>query len=199
MCKLLKFFAILSTCLFLLACASKSGRKEQPRLIVKHVFTNGLPDPYDGGIPDVRHDYYYAYNYTDADYTLFEKMLDTLSIDKAYRYHSYYFFKYNEELPDTLDLNNEMEDPYGDHLQNAPGSAKYKKYAILGFTFVRGFVSQADEVRKEKLIPENYRITTYGDNGFDERYFLKDSISGNLIEVDRSVVSIPDSGIRGVE
>lgn len=102
-------FIIVSFFLPLSSCTNLSGNKEKPTLIVKHVFTNGLPSPYSGFRSTARSDYYYVYNYTDADYRLFEKMLDTLFIDTTYSYHGYLFLQYDEDLPDTMALRNEME------------------------------------------------------------------------------------------
>ncbi len=193
---------ILIACIFFLvySCTNQNAKKEKPRLIVKHVFTTGLPNPYDGSRADYRDDYYYVYNYTDTDYPLFEKILDTISFDTSYRFHSHLFLQYDEDLPDTIHMKNEMEGrQYVSESEIYPGSEKYKQYAILSLAFVRGFLSEADQVRKEKLIPNSYRISTFNDNKSDERYFLKDSVSRKLVEVDRSVVSIPDSGIRKID
>src|SRR5690606_14638081 len=110
------------------------------------------------------------------------------------RSHGYYFIRYEDsyELPDTIAFKDATHTEAGMEL----ATGKYNEYFILDFIYYKGFLSKADEMREEKLIPDNYRIITYEGNKRKERYFLKDSIHGHLIEVDDSVVSIPDSGIR---
>lgn len=185
---------ILAVFLFISACISQNSKKEKPALIINHVFTSGLPDPDVQTLPDFRHDYFYVYNYTVAEFPMIKNFIDTLFIDTAYDAHTYHFIEYDLEygLPDTLELKNPSHTIAGMEL----GSGKHNKFFILSFRFVKGFLSKSDQIRPEKLIPDSYRIITYDGNERDQQYFLKDSVNGNLVEVDRSVVSIPDSGIR---
>lgn len=190
---LTSYFLVLSFFFLSFSCTIQAGKNEESVLIVKHIFTSELPDKYyEDYPPDDLEDKYYIYNYSEDDFPLLVKMLDTLTIDTTYRYHSHFFLRYDSNLPDTIALKDPTHNIGGLDLN----SSTYRKNFVLEFLYVKGFLSEADQIRPEKLIPDSYRMISYEGNKRSEHYYVKDSINGRLIEVDRSVVSIPDSGIR---
>lgn len=192
----LKYPFLISLVLAVFSCVDQNGKKEKQQLLVQHVFTHGLPDSYDGSRPDLLYDFYYVYNYTKGDLQKFVSMLDTLAVDTNYRYHSHSFFRYHDDLPDTADLLAEMKEPY-----NAPGGdqlvyADYHKSTILDFTFSKGSTTPANEpFATEKVIPNYYSLVTFEEDKRKERYFLKDSLTGKLEEVQKSII-FPDSNYK---
>lgn len=131
-------------------------------------------------------DIYYAYNYSDTDLKQLVRMLDTLSFDTAYSFHNYRFLKYNSSLPDTAKLKKGMNRK-NNNVQldiESPGSAKFYKYQILDFMFVKHYVSEG------KSFPNSYTLT-FNDKGTihaDRKYFLRDSITKKLVEVKQDAV-----------
>ncbi|MBB5619087.1 hypothetical protein HDE69_000123 [Pedobacter cryoconitis] len=138
-------------------------------------------------------DIYYAYNYSDTNLKQLIRILDTLSFDTAYSNHNYRFLRYNSSLPDTAKLKKAMNRKNNNvqlDIEN-PGSAKFYKYQILDFMFVKHYVSEG------RSFPNSYTLT-FNDKGSihaDRKYFLRDSITKKLVEVDQDAV-MPAQVIR---
>ena len=165
-------FFLLSMAFVLYNCSPETEKE----MMVKHVFTHDC-------IPDLgticpREDFYYVYNYKPEDSVLLFKMTDTLTIDTANGYHTYFFYKYSSIMPDTIELNNKMKDWQHYQLRNEPGSRNHAENLIMVFSY------REKAIIHEKSFPPNYRITTKDKNNeLNHRFFLKDSASKKLIEV----------------
>ena len=173
---------ILYTYLLLFSCSNSVSEKHRSKAIVKHVFTSGKKEVGSSFTPNVRSDYYYVYDYEPNDFSLIFNMLDTITFDTSYRFHSHIFKRYDENLPDTSALKRKMQDPYSD-LESAPGDREFSKYMILDILFSKGGLAIGDGLRPPKLIPDHYVISTKEDK-LKERFYIKDTASGKLKEVE---------------
>ncbi|HEX8545487.1 MAG TPA: hypothetical protein VF691_00920 [Cytophagaceae bacterium] len=177
--------------LLLFSCSTSLSDKERAKTIVKHVFTSGKKEAGTSFKANVRSDYYYVYNYEPKYFPLIFKILDTITFDTSYKFHSHIFKKYDENLPDTSALKRKMEDPYSD-LESAPGDREFSKYMIVDILFSKGGLTIGDELSPPRLIPDHYVITTRV-NKLEERFYIKDTLSGKLREVDYYDVYPADS------
>lgn len=176
---LIRYLLFIFIFLSLGACFGHNSKTESKKLYVEHVYVSGLPDPYDGSRPDLRYDFYYVYNYTEADFQLFLNMLDTLTVDRNYKYHSHTFLKYDESLPDKKELNN-PNFPQGDRLIYED----FHENTILDFLFCKStFVRGSHYFPGDRVRPDYYMIITFEGDKIKENYFLKDSVTGKFKEV----------------
>jgi len=181
--------SIKNLALLLLFTACFVGCKQEKELEVAMVYNSTLPyGTLEADKPNsVKDQYYYVYKYHDGDLKEIMAMLDTLSIDTSYGFHSYRFYKYDAALPDTAKLKKVMRlGANYQELQEFPGDSKFYKHQILNFMFVRHY-----EIDGKKF-PDSYSVVMSNKKGSEienTKYYMREDLNMKLVEVSRDKVS----------